>query len=42
MTEDICKTLILGLMDRRHMLESKMLDADIAGKSVDVVPFLKK
>lgn len=42
MTEDICKTLILGLMDRRQMLESRMLDADIAGKSVDDVPFLKE
>lgn len=42
MTEDICKTLILGLMDRRQMLESRILDADIAGKSVDDVPFLKE
>lgn len=42
MTEEICKTLILGLMDRRQMLESRMLDADIAGKSVDDVPFLKE
>lgn len=42
MTEDVCKTLILGLMDRRQMLESRMLDADIAGKSVDETPFLKE
>lgn len=42
MTEEVCKTLILGLMDRRQMLESRMLDADIAGKSVDDVPFLKE
>ena len=42
MTEDICKTLILGLMDRRQMLESRMLDADIAGKSAEETLFLKE
>ena len=41
MTSDIYSALFMGLSNRREWLEARLCDADIAGKSIDDLVYIK-